>query len=222
MKTITRILGVALMVAMFIFLDACKAEKGDIGPIGPIGPTGANGANGVIGATGAIGATGTTGATGATGTTGAKGDKGDKGDTGATGATGVTGNANVIQVTYGSKTYINSNLQYILPAAITKDIVEKSIVSAYVQTSAGGTSLWYNIPGATTGAIYTYRLYSETFTTGLNNMFIGRVNVATTGNDTFTTTRILFIPASTLLNGRRAAVDLSDYEAVKKYYNLPD
>ena len=225
MKTITRILGVALTVAMFIFLDACKAEKGDIGPIGPIGPTGANGANGVIGATGAIGATGTTGATGATGTTGAtgaKGDKGDKGDTGATGATGATGNANVIQVSYGSKTYTSGFLQYILPAAITKDIVEKSVISAYVQTSAGGSAFWYNIPGATTGATYTYRLYSETFTTGLNNMFIGRVNSATTGNDIFTTTRILFIPASTLLNGRKAAVDLSDYEAVKKYYNLKD
>ena len=219
MKTITRILGVALTVAMFIFLDACKAEKGDLGPIGPIGPTGANGTNGAIGATGAIGVTGTTGATG---TAGATGVKGDKGDTGATGATGATGNANVIQVSYGSKTYTSGFLQYILPAAITKDIVEKSIVSAYVQTSAGGSALWYNIPGATTGATYTYRLYSETFTTGLNNMYIGRVNFATTGNDTFTTTRILFIPASTLLNGRKAAVDLSDYEAVKKYYNLKD
>ena len=219
MKTITRILGVALTVAMFIFLDACKAEKGDLGPIGPIGPTGANGTNGAIGATGAIGVTGTTGATG---TAGATGVKGDKGDTGATGATGATGNANVIQVSYGSKTYTSGFLQYILPAAITKDIVEKSIVSAYVQTSAGGSALWYNIPGATTGATYTYRLYSETFTTGLNNMFIGRVNSATTGNDIFTTTRILFIPASTLLNGRKAAVDLSDYEAVKKYYNLKD
>ena len=219
MKTITRILGVALTVAMFIFLDACKAEKGDLGPIGPIGPTGANGTNGAIGATGAIGVTGTTGATG---TAGATGVKGDKGDTGATGATGATGNANVIQVSYGSKTYTSGFLQYILPAAITKDIVEKSIVSAYVQTSAGGSALWYNIPGATTGATYTYRLYSETFTTGLNNMFIGRVNFTTTGNDIFTTTRILFIPASTLLNGRKAAVDLSDYEAVKKYYNLKD
>jgi hypothetical protein len=187
MKTITRLLGLVSMVAMFIFLDACKTEKGEIGPIG---------------ATGAVGATG---ATGATGVAGPKGDP---------------GNANVIQITYGSKTHTGSNLIYTLPAAITKDIVEKSIISAYVQTSAGGTALWYNIPGATTAATYTYRLYSETLANG-NNMYIGRVNT-TTGNDIFTTTRILFIPASTLLNGRKAAVDLSDYEAVKKYYNLPD
>ncbi len=59
MKTITRLLGLASIVAMFIFLDACKGEKGDVGPIGTTGAVGATGAVGGIGATGATGATGT-------------------------------------------------------------------------------------------------------------------------------------------------------------------
>ncbi len=87
MKTITRLLGLASMVAMFIFLDACKTEKGEIVPMGA------------------------TGAVGATGATGAKGDKGDKGDTGAIEA---TGNANVIQISYGSKTNTGGATPYTL------------------------------------------------------------------------------------------------------------
>jgi hypothetical protein len=194
MKTITRILGFFAVVAMLIFLDACKAEKGEIGPIGA------------------------TGAVGAVGATGAKGDKGDKGDTGATGA---TGNANVIQISYTSRTHVGVDLQYVLPAAITKDIIDKSIVSVYVLASNGN---WYVLPGGTVGATYLYRLYLFGPATGTSSAYVGRTNTTTagSGSDIFTTTRILFIPASTLLNGRKAAVDLSDYEAVKKYYNLRD
>jgi hypothetical protein len=220
MKTITRLLGLACMMAMLIFLDACKAEKGDVGPIGPIGPIGATGANGAIGtagATGATGATGTagaTGATGATGTTGAKGDKGDKGDTGATGATGATGNANVIQVTYGSKTHTGSDLEYIIPASITKATLDNSAYFVYVSNSGGNT---YDLPGWFTGGVNSYRTYNYTPT---NSVYVGRISGS--GSDVFTKTRIVIIPANDLRNGRRAAVDYTDYEAVKKYYNLPD
>jgi hypothetical protein len=58
MKTIKSIFGIVLMATAVIFMDGCKAEKGDIGPAGPAGPTGANGATGSTGATGATGATG--------------------------------------------------------------------------------------------------------------------------------------------------------------------
>jgi hypothetical protein len=217
MKTTTRIFGMLLMAMAIIFMDACKAEKGDVGPIGPIGPTGAIGATGAVGATGQNGATGTTGATGATGTTGAtgaKGDKGDKGDTGATGATGATGNANVIQVTYGSKTHTGSDLEYIIPASITKATLDNSAYFVYVSNSGGNT---YDLPGWFTGGVNSYRTYNYTPS---NSVYVGRISGS--GSDIFTKTRIVIIPANDLRNGRKAAVDYSDYNAVKAFYNLPD
>jgi hypothetical protein len=82
MKTITRLLGLFAVVAMFIFLDACKGEKGDIGPAG---------ATGAAGVAGAIGPTGVTG---------------------ATGPAGATGNANVIQYTYTTARLAGSEMAY--------------------------------------------------------------------------------------------------------------
>ncbi len=189
MKTITRLLGLASIVAMFIFLDACKGAAGDVGPIG------------VTGAVGAVGATGT------------KGDKGDKGDTGATGA---TGNANVIQISYTSKTHTGLDLQYALPTTITKAIFDNSAYFVYVSNTSGNT---YALPGWFTGGANSYRTYTAVSTT-TQSIYVGRV--AGTGSDVFNTTRILVIPASDLRTGRKAAVDYTDYEAVKKYYNLKD
>jgi hypothetical protein len=206
MKTITRLLGLASIVAMFIFLDACKAEKGDVGPIGPIGPIGATGAIGASGATGATGATGTAGATGA------KGDKGDKGDTGATGATGATGNANVIQISYGSKTNTGGATTYTL-TGVTAAQAAGAAILCYVDPNNG---LWYFMPGFSSGGTNQYRTFLEG-----NILSLSRVNASST-LETFIRTRILVIPANDLRNGRRAAVDYTDYEAVKKYYNLRD
>lgn len=59
MKTITRFFGLASIVAIFIFLDACKGEKGDIGPSGTAGVAGPTGTTGLTGSAGATGATGT-------------------------------------------------------------------------------------------------------------------------------------------------------------------
>jgi Collagen triple helix repeat (20 copies) len=189
MKTITRIFAMLAVVAAVIFMDACKAEKGEVGPIG---------ATGAVGAAGAIGATG------------AKGDKGD------TGTTGATGNANVVQISYTSRTHTGSDLQYNLPTTITKAIFDNSAYFVYVSNTGGNT---YALPGWFTGGSNSYRTYTANSTT-TQSIYIGRV--AGTGSDVFTTTRILVIPANDLRTGRKAAVDYSDYEAVKKYYNLKD
>jgi hypothetical protein len=189
MKTITRLLGLFAVVAIFIFLDACKAEKGEVGPAGA------------------------TGAVGATGATGAKGDKGDKGDTGAVGA---TGNANVIQVSYASRTHTGASLNYNLPATITKAIFDNSAYFVYVSNVDGNT---YSLPGWFTGGTNTYRV-GTLVSTGVQGVFISRV--AGTGSDIFNTTRIVIIPANDLRTGRKAAVDYTDYEAVKAFYHLKD
>ena len=193
MKTITRILGLALMVAMFIFLDACKGEKGDVGPAGT---------------TGIIGATGTAGATGAIG------------PTGVTGATGATGNANVIQINYGSVTHTGTTDLFYNLTSITEAQILSSLYLVYVNPSDAGTN-WYQIPGGTNNNFKTYRTYL-TMASGSQPLRVNLNRTSGTGNDIFTKTRILIIGANDIRNGRKEAVDFSDYEAVKKYYNLPD
>jgi hypothetical protein len=185
MKTITKLLGLFAVVAMFIFLDACKGEKGEVGPIG---------------ATGSVGATGATGATGAIG---------------LTGVTGATGNANVIQINYGSKTHTGSDLSYPL-TGVSQTQMNNSLFLTYVKPS--GAINWYQIPGYTVGGTFQYRIYLSDAATPL--LYVSRVSG--TGSDIFTATRILIIPANDIRTGRKAAIDYTDYEAVKKYYNLKD
>jgi hypothetical protein len=55
MKTTTKFLYVATILALFISLYACKGPAGDVGPAGPAGATGATGATGPAGAAGSSG-----------------------------------------------------------------------------------------------------------------------------------------------------------------------
>ena len=193
MKTITRILGLALMVAMFIFLDACKGEKGDVGPAG---------------------ATGTNGTTGATGVAGPKGDPG--------------AGANVLQVTFNS-TFTPPNPPtparvFTFPAAITTNILDNSALLVYVKTS-NFTDTWYPVSGA---AVYPGGTVNPYVADVLRYYLIPSdrtVSIARESGSAIASiiaTRCVIIPATTISTGRRAAIDYTDYEAVKKYYNLPD
>lgn len=54
MKTTTKFLYVATILALFVTLYACKGPAGDVGPAGSTGATGATGATGSTGTSGAI------------------------------------------------------------------------------------------------------------------------------------------------------------------------
>jgi hypothetical protein len=56
MKTTTKFLYVATVLALFVTLYACKGPAGDVGPAGATGATGATGSTGATGASGASGA----------------------------------------------------------------------------------------------------------------------------------------------------------------------
>ena len=157
---------------------------------------------------GDVGPAGTTGAVGAVGATGAIGP------TGVIGAVGATGNANVIQYTYATARVTGSEIVYAI-TGMTQTQLNNAIIFVYVQTSLNPT-IWYALPGATSGGSNQYRV--------LLNPTVLNVYVNKTGTtaETFNTTRVLVIPANDLRTGRKAAVDYSDYEAVKKFYNLPD
>ena len=181
--TFTQLLRPLLLAMTITFIfAACTPKAGDPGPKGD---------------TGATGSTGPTGATGATG---------------PAGPTGATGNANVIQITYGSKTHSGSELSYDLPG-VTAAQINSSAYFTYV-TSNG---VIYPLPGATVGGDKTYKAAINPSTLKL---YINRV--VGSGSETFSITRLIIIPANDLRNGRKAAIDYSNYQEVKNYYNLPD
>ncbi len=156
------------------------------------------------------------GEVGPAGPAGIAGIAGPTGATGVAGPTGATGNANVIQISYTSRTHTGSSLTYNLPATITKAIFDNSAYLVFVTNTDGNT---YSLPGWFTGGTNTYRV-GTVVSTGVQGVFISRV--AGSGSDVFNITRIVVIPANDLRTGRKAAVDYTDYEAVKKYYNLKD
>lgn len=154
---------------------------------------------------------------GEVGPQGPKGDKGDPGAQGVAGPAGQNGNANVIQFTYGSRVFnpVSSNEVTYTLTGITADMIGKSVLLLYLQNASG---FWYPIPGIFDGS-YEYRTIIRP---SANSVVAIRRTDNTTVSQTFNATRVIIIPASDLRNGRKAAVDYSNYEEVKAYYNLPD
>ena len=160
---------------------------------------------------------------------GSKGDKGDPGPAGATGpagsagaagvagAAGAAGNANVTQVTFDADFAPSASGRTLnLPAAVTTDMINKSVILVYLKVTPNSSPLWYQIPGlilSTDDFRYFVNADARTLTI---------IRAIGTGVTMVTDTRVLVIPASTVINGRQAAVDYSDYEAVKRFYNLAD
>lgn len=147
---------------------------------------------------------------------GPQGDVGPAGTNGVNGTNGKDGNANVVQITFGEKTHSGTELTYTL-TGITQAQLNGSAYFTYVRPN---NSFWYSLPGTTSGGSREYRTYVDATGSAAPRLLISRV--AGSGSEVFSTTRIVIIPAGVLVNGRQAAIDFNDYEAVKKAYNLPD
>lgn len=179
MKTITRFLGLASIVAIFIFLDACKGEKGDVVPAGVTGAVGANGA------------------------IGANGQKGD------------TGTANVIYSDWmpltltGSIT--SSSVATIQTPKITQEIIDKGVVLSFVKFQIG---YFYSLP-------LSFQIAGRVDERIAIRYLLGTATITTNMNSSGALFRYVVIPEG-IAGGRRAAIDYTDYEAVKRYYNLPN
>ena len=175
MKIVNKFFGVAIVMAMILFTNACK------GPAGDIGPAGATGATGAIGATGPAGASG----------------------------------ASVTQVTF-TTTYVPSNSTgggkvLTFPTAITTSVLDNSAVLTYVRTS-NFPDTWYSVPGVV--SLDVFRAYIDR-----TPRTITILRDSGTAISSITVTRCVIIPNDISLNGRKAAIDYSDYEAVKRYYS---
>lgn len=164
---------------------------------------------------------------GCKGSEGPAGPAGAKGDAGVAGTQGPAGNANVRQIIFGAKTHTGNDLFLAFPSTFTADVIDKSLIYVYVKqsgTSSSGqsTAYWFSVPGETvTGNEYSF--YAAASSTAAPGIFLRRVINYVAGNETFDAVRVLVVEASSTVTGRVAQeVDFSDYESVKKYYNLPE
>ena len=150
------------------------------------------------------------------GPAGPAGPQGVAGPAGAQGAAGQNGNANVIQVTFNEAFSPTISKLFTLPSTISSDILNSSSVLVYVRTSNDPGNL-YQIRGLISSDDFRYILTPST-----RSLQIRRA----TGTyvSSITMTKVIIIPANSLINGRVGLpdIDFSDYNAVKKYYNLPD
>ncbi len=188
----------ALLVGSPIAFQSCSPEAGEVGAQGPQGPAGP---------------------------AGAIGPAGPAGTAGAAGAAGQNGNANVTQISFGAKTIpvgTTSTLDLTL-TGVDRATLEKSAVMVYVRNSSfSGSTLWYQIPGYV-GGLNTKLVLNVRFF-GNNPMTLQIFPEDYSNKTAFTldAIRVVIIPANTLVNGRQATIDFTDYLAVKEAYNLAD
>jgi hypothetical protein len=169
----------------------------------------------MLGCTAEKGDPGPAGPAGAAGPAGPAGPAGQPGQPGAAGATGAVGSANVTQITFGADFAPTSSKDFTFPASITTDMLDKSLVIVYLKTS-NNPSNWYQIPGLILSSDdFRYILFS-------GSRMIRIVRESGAGVSMITDTRVLIIPAATILTGRYATIDYSNYEEVRQTFNLPE
>lgn len=182
----------ALLVSSFLFV-ACEGDAG------PEGPKGASGDAGVAGA---------------------KGDKGGKGDTGVTGA---NGNTEVLIFERGGSVLAAGvgvgRVWNFSSTEISRTRAEASGIYVYLQLPREPEE-WVAMPGTVFFPGGSHQSFSQEVTFTNTNTSIGFYRSEGTGELAYTKVKVIFIPRAT--TARQAAVDYSDYEAVKKHYNLPD
>jgi hypothetical protein len=153
------------------------------------------------------------------GSTGATGPAGQTGPQGPSGTNGTNGNANVQQYIFGSRT-ITTQTTYTIPG-VTQAQLDSSIILAYHQSANG---YWFAVPGPSGGS-YSTKTFMEIsqglrYEVALLSFTGGSYDTPTT----WASFRIIIVPASTVttLSAKDIGINYSDYNAVRKHYNLPE
>lgn len=150
------------------------------------------------------------------------GDPGPKGDTGATGATGPagpvgpagpTGTANVEYSPWISTTFTGSSGSYIgniTATPITQAVLDKADIRVYWNEGGRVLSLPYaEVVGSTAYTVH-------------QRIYVGRIELKASYALSTQQFRYVIIPGGVPVSGRLATIDYTDYEAVKKAFNIPD
>jgi hypothetical protein len=185
---------------------------------GTAGPTGATGATGNTGATGPQGPNGTPGATGPTG------PQGPAGTPGATGPQGPTGNANVRQYTFGQRSIGGGSFATYSSMPLTQAELDSSTIAMFHEISTL-PNVWYPSPGLGNAASYMTRANLSILAASL---YIELYALTPAGGALATTLsfsrfRVIIIPSSSNVTlAKTSGLNLNDYNAVRKFYNLPE
>lgn len=141
------------------------------------------------------------------------GEVGPAGPAGPQGAKGDPGSANVqyspwINVSFsGSGTSYTGNLT---APAITQDVLDKADIRVYWKEGGRVLTLPYaQVLGSTSYSVH-------------QRFYVGRIELVASYALGTQPMRFVIIPGGTAVAARKSAVDLSDYQAVKAYYGLPD
>ncbi|MEE9364352.1 MAG: hypothetical protein V3U92_17255 [Cellulophaga sp.] len=205
MKTIMKFLRYGLLIFAVVFASCSK-----------------DGSDGAIGLQGEQGITGQNGSDGTDGTDGTNGND------------GANGNANVETTIFINPTWSSSGLMTLNSSNITQDAFDYYLILGYLKEG----NVWYSANGnQATGGYYKgyydvgryfIRAYDFNDVIDQTRPTIGQAKIVvikssnvilTTGNGKSTSTKSNF-RKNTLTNLSNAGVDINDYYAVCKYFNI--
>lgn len=207
MKTIMKFFTYGLMIFTLVFTSCSK--DGDVGPIGPAGTSGLNGTDGI---------------------------DGTDGTDGADGQDGADGNANVETTVFMNPTWSSAGLMTLQVPGITQDAFDFYLILGFLKEG----NVWYSANGNQAVGGYYRGSYD------LGRYFIRAFDF----NDVIDQTRptipeakvVVIEPSNVILksgNGKNAntlsnfrentltdlvnaGVDINDYNAVRKYFNISE
>jgi len=148
---------------------------------------------------------------------------GEDGATGPAGTAGTDGNANVIALEFGTQTTTSGTIIYEFTAS--QGFVDSCLVLGYFKSSAVLTT-WYPIPGVGPDANFQTRSYCQRYDATTQRYYVKLVTMAGdpyTTSTTFAVLKLYLVPASVIIpETSRGLLNLSDYNAVREYLNLPE
>ncbi|NML21027.1 hypothetical protein HHL16_09095 [Pseudoflavitalea sp. G-6-1-2] len=146
--------------------------------------------------------------------------KGDRGEQGEPGIPGINGNANVVQYNFGQADLRTGYVVFNITT--TQDTVDNS--QWYVYLFEPGLERWYALPGQGLSGNTTYRV-SIGYTSPNAKIYIDRNGPG----ELYSKTRVIRVYAGKITKlgvspnlHSRAGIDPSDYEAMRKFYHLPE
>lgn len=154
---------------------------------------------------------------------GPAGPVGPQGVPGPIGPQGVASNANVTQYTYENTFDFSANLDFNLQVSTTLDTMNRSAWFVYLKY-AGGFEYYYPLPGFGYNGATNYRT-TFYFNAGANKVIHNITRLAGPG-EVYQSAKIIRIYAGSVSTGGKNTevlpdIDFTNYEMVRRHYNLP-
>ena len=207
MKTTIKFFTYGLMIFTLVFTSCSK--DGDVGPIGPAGTSGLNGTDGI---------------------------DGTDGTDGADGQDGADGNANVETTVFMNPTWSSAGLMTLQVPGITQDAFDFYLILGFLKEG----NVWYSANGnQAVGGYYRgsydlgrYFIRAFDFNDVIDQtrptipeakvVVIEPSNVILKSGNGKNANTLSNFRENTLTNLVNAGVDINDYNAVRKYFNISE